>query len=223
MGLSVLAEDLISNMNYEKFKRYNAIALSTVYSEPEEGNFHTDLIPKMVDTFFKPLQLPKESLILDIGCGGGTFTTALDKLGYNTVVGITKSKEDFEACRAKGYIAFDSDMSDLPFDSDRVDFIWCRHALEHSPFPLFTLLEFNRVLRLNSKMFIEVPAPDCHRKHEFNSNHYSILSLEMWHALFQKSGFTALDSRDLTFELVIQGKDVTEKVLCIVLQKTFTP
>ncbi len=206
-------------MDYEKFKRYNDFALSTVYSEPEEGNFHTTLIPKMIDKIFKPLQISLDVVILDIGCGQGTFMDEVFRLGYKNLIGITKSKEDLDACHKKNHTAYDCDMSDLFFDSDQIGFIWCRHALEHSPFPFFTLLEFNRVLELSGQVYVEVPAPACVRQHEFNSNHYSILGTHMWLSLFEKSGFKVLENRNVDIQVVVNETPVTERVLCFLLEK----
>lgn len=202
-----------------KINRYNKIALSTVYSEPEEGNFHTELIPKMVEQFFKPLNLPVEAIILDIGCGQGTFMDEVAKLDYPNRIGITKSGEDFDACNAKGHTTTHCDMSDLPFNSEEIDFIWCRHALEHSPFPFFTLLEFNRILKDGGKVYVEVPAPDCVRKHEWNPNHYSVLGPEMWAALFVKAGFKVLQSVYFDLELQMPEGKVPERNICFVIEK----
>ncbi len=206
-------------MDFEKFRQYNNIALSTVYSEPEQGNFHTDLIPQMVDKFFKPLNIPVTASVLDIGCGQGTFMDVLSKLGYVDLIGITKSEDDARACYRKRYFTAQVDMSDLPFESKSIDFIWCRHAIEHSPFPLFTLFEFNRVLKDNSKVYIEVPAPACVRKHEYNSNHYSILGEDMWCALFVKAGFEISFKTTFDLNLTFNDKTIPETNLCFVIEK----
>jgi len=67
--------------------------------------------------------------------------------------------------------------------------LFCRHSLEHSPFPFISLLEYNRVLKQKGYLYIEVPAPDGARKHESNRNHYSIMGRSMWLSLLQRSGF----------------------------------
>ena len=207
-------------MEQGKFNRYTKLALTTVYSEPEDGNFHTQLIPKMVDQFFKSQELDIASFILDVGCGQGTFIDCVKELGYTNVIGVTYNKEDVDACNAKKHTTIQADMSDLiPIANNSIDFIWCRQALEHSPYPLFTLYEFNRVLRTGAQMYIEVPAPECLRGFEFNPNHYSVLGDRMWASLLTKSGFTIKDSSYFEFELTQEGKKIPEKYLCFTVEK----
>lgn len=210
-------------MDKTKFDRYNAFALSTIYSEPEEGNFHTGLIPQVMDAFLPEFDLQKDARILDIGCGQGVFIREANKRGYCRVTGITASKEDFDMCCLSGHQVLWSDFSDITMTDETADFIWCRHALEHSPYPLFTLLEFNRLLSPNGKIYIEVPAPGCDRVHENNPNHYSILGPQMWASLLNKTGFEVMFVKDVQLSLNIDGQQVKETYLCIGAAKNGTP
>ena len=208
-------------MQADKFQRYRELALSTVYSEPEEGNFHSQLIPQMVGHYLPLMVKHKESRILDIGCGQGLFISEASKLGFNNVTGITLSEDDFTACQHKAMDVVRSDFSDLDFSPDGVvDLIWCRHALEHSPYPILTLYEFNRVLKDGGKVYVEVPAPDCQRTHEFNDNHYSILGMNMWVALFNRAGLEPNLVDKFEFNLQVDGKEVPETYLIFILEKT---
>jgi len=209
-------------MDNKKFNEFTKLAQATVYSEPEEGNFHTNLIPEMVKNFFLPLKLNLGSYILDIGCGQGTFMDLTKDLGYTNTIGVTLSPEDFAACGEKWHSTIQCDMSDLTVPDHIVDFIWCRHAIEHSPYPLFTLFEFNRVLKKGGKAYIEVPAQDCARRFEFNPNHYSILGESMWAALFEKTGFKVLQSSYFQFELKANEQIIPEKYLCFTIEKHAT-
>ena len=208
-------------MNMEKIKHYWEKAQSTVYAEPEEGNFHTQLIPQVVDKYFPPL--PVDAMILDIGCGQGTFMDTIKTKNHPNVVGITLSPEDAEACNNKGHCVMKSDMTDLAIPDEMVTFIWCRHAIEHSPFPYFTLLEFNRVLKDGGRMYMEVPAPDCPRLHEFNPNHYSILTPTMWSSLFKKAGFNVDSCDSMQIELQTPEGNIRETNLCFMVRKDATP
>lgn len=205
-------------MNYDKFCFYNARALSTVYSEPE-GSFHDQLIPEMVEKFFLPIGVDKNAVIVDMGCGPGLFMEAVRKLGYVNLNGVTMSDEDVMVCHKKGFEIFDDDMSDLSFPNESVDFIWARHSLEHSPYPLFTLYEWDRVLKPDGKMFIEVPAPDCARVHEGNPNHYSVMGSLMWVGLMEKAGFKVLSASTADINLNINGQTVPERSFAYVAQK----
>ena len=115
-------------------------------------------------------------------------------------------------------------MSDFETEDHMVDLIWCRHALEHSVYPLFTLLEFNRVLKMGGKLYVEVPAPDLERRHEFNNNHFSVMGTVMWQALFQRTGFSIDISHEINLSLqVTEQKEIPEKFFCYVLTKKNEP
>ena len=207
-------------MQIEKFNRFNAMALASVYSEPEENNFHTQLIPQMVDKYVPLMELDKDAAILDVGCGYGTFQTKMAEMGYTNTIGVTLSDEDYKASESKGMTVIKSDFSDIPsVEDETVNMIWCRHALEHSPYPLFTLYEFNRLLKPGGKVYVEVPAPDCERQHEANPNHYSILGITMWMFLFARAGFDALMVDKFQLTLKAEDHDVPEEYLIFLLEK----
>jgi SAM-dependent methyltransferase len=205
----------------EKIEKFLRLVESQVYSEPEEGNFHTKLIEDLVPKIVDPLRLPHDAVILDVGCGQGTFINAMRMRGYNNVTGITLSPDDAEACRRRGFRVLQMDLSFLDCADESVDFIWCRHALEHSPFPYLTLWEYHRVLKQGGRLYVEVPAPDNDRLHEYNVNHYSILGITMWKALFQRSGFVPLLLTETRFNLTFPGqsKSVQEHYYVCLIQK----
>ena len=206
-------------MDYNKFKLFEKRALDTVYSE-FPGGYHDDIIPELVQRFLPEFKLDTQSKILDIGCGPGVFIKSAKDMGHTNVTGVTLSTEDVEACVRQGFDAINASMTDLPIDNSSVDFIWCRHALEHSPYPLFTLFEFQRVLKPGGQMFIEVPAPDNERTymHEFNPNHYSILGNRMWQGLFNKAGFELFSYWIYDINLPLDHKIVNEKSLIFALR-----
>jgi SAM-dependent methyltransferase len=208
-------------MNLKKFTRYETRALSTVYSE-SEGGFHDDIIPDIVNKFLPYFNLSKDASVLDIGCGPGVFIRHMRTLGYNNVTGVTLSSEDVSACKRQEFNVLSSSMSDLPINDGSIDFIWCRHALEHSPYPLFTLYEFERVLSKSGQIFIEVPAPDNERTymHEFNPNHYSILGERMWQGLFDKTKLTPTNFWKYNIDLPLDNKIVTEHSYMFALKKS---
>jgi SAM-dependent methyltransferase len=149
----------------------------------------------------------------------------MKKRKYKNVVGITLSDEDVDLCMSKGHTVEKHDFSFLPqskgYDDNSVDFIFLRHTLEHSPYPIITLMEYNRILKQDSKIYIEVPAPDCERKHEWNLNHYSILGPSQLIALLQRTGFDIDKFQTMEFDLSI-GEDVEkvkEQFYCIVATK----
>jgi SAM-dependent methyltransferase len=190
---------------------------------------HDTLTKQVVTQYIDPLNLPKDAKIMDLGCGPGYFLNAMRERGYTDLVGVTLSPGDIKICEDNGHKIAKYDLSFLPqkdgYYDESVDFIFLRHALEHSPYPIFSLMEYNRVLKQGSKMYIEVPAPDCERKHEWNANHYSILGEQQLAALLVRTGFDIVKFEKLDFD--IGGKDpatgaeftAKEKFYCILVTK----
>lgn len=50
-------------------------------------------------------------------------------------------------------------------------------------------------------MYIEVPAPDCERRFEFNPNHYSILGPSQLAALLDRTGFKLEFFKKIDFDV----------------------
>lgn len=203
-----------------KLKFYYEYILGQVYAEGESP-FHKQITEDVVKQFFDPLQIPLDARILDLGCGPGFFLDETKSRGYTNTVGVTLSTDDIKLCEQKGHTVKKSDISFLDDLDESVDFIFCRHALEHSPFPYITLLEYNRILKLQSNMYIEVPAPDSERLHEANKNHYSILGDSMWANLLVRSGF---DVQKFTYSCQVKndiGEEWEEKSLIYLCQKRF--
>ena len=154
----------------------------------------------------------------------------MKKREYTNLTGVTLSPGDIKICESKGHKIKKYDLSFIPqkegYYDESVDFIFLRHALEHSPYPIFSLMEYNRILKQGSKIYIEVPAPNCERKHEFNLNHYSILGETQLLALLHRTGFKVEKFNKLEFDLALpakeEGKDaikMRESYYCIVAVK----
>jgi ubiquinone/menaquinone biosynthesis C-methylase UbiE len=135
--------------------------------------------------------------VLDVGCGQGVGLEVFAAAGLDAI-GITLGP-DVAACRAKGLNVVEMDLSFLDFEDARFDLVWCRHALEHSVFPFFTLSEMHRVLKPGGVLYVEVPAPDTACAHQTNPNHYSVLGKSMWIELIRRTGFAEIAAADLNF------------------------
>lgn len=211
-----------------KLKFYYEYLINCHVYDEGESPFHKDITGKVVEQYVDPLNLPKDATILDLGCGPGYFLDEMKSRGYTNTVGVTLSKNDIALCENKGHTIKQYDLSFLPqkdgYHDESVDFIFLRHALEHSPFPIISLMEYNRILKQFGKIYIEVPQPDCDRHHEYNLNHYSILGSNQLAALLQRTGFNIDKFENLEFMLNVpdeqnQEKQVKEKYYCIVATK----
>lgn len=222
--------DINQTLDLVKLKFYNEWLYTAHIYDEGDSQFHRQLTKQVVETYVDPLNLAKDAHILDLGCGPGYFLDEMKEREYTNVHGVTLSPGDIAICEGKGHNIKKYDLSFLPqkdgYYDESVDFIFLRHALEHSPYPIFSLMEYNRVLKQGSKIYIEVPAPDCDRKHEYNPNHYSILGANQLGALLMRCGFNIDSFNNLEFDLNIQDPEdpektqtAKEKYYCIVATK----
>lgn len=175
-----------------------------VYPEPP-AEPHLRITEMVISHFCRDGIIASGKRVLDVGCGQGIALQRFTDLGMDAV-GITLGP-DFEICRNKGLKVRQMDQSFLEFDDEEFDFLWCRHVLEHSIFPLFTLTEYSRVVKPGGHIYVEVPAPDTPCAHQANPNHYSVLGESMWVRLFEKVGLSVIQSFALNFA-VPAGPDV---------------
>ena len=220
--------DINKTIDLVKIKFYNEWLYANHIYDEGDSQFHKELTTQVVQKYIDPLNLPKDAKILDLGCGPGYFLDEMKQREYTDVTGITLSPGDVKICKDKGHKIKKYDLSFLPqtdgYYDESADFIFLRHALEHSPYPIFSLIEYNRVLKQGSKIYVEVPAPDCERQHEFNANHYSILGSMQLGALLIRAGFNIDVFNNLEFDLQVPDnegnlKTCKEKFYCIVATK----
>ena len=167
---------------------------------------HISITRQMVERLAATCRLPAGAKVLDVGCGQGTALDLFERQGY-VPTGITLNAEDARVCRGKGFAVREMDQSFLDFAGGEFDLVWCRHCLEHSIFPYFTLAGFHRVLKPGGWLYVEVPSPDTACRHQSNRNHYSVLGKSMWIELLRRSGFHVADVTDIRFTAVA-GPDV---------------
>jgi SAM-dependent methyltransferase len=182
-----------------RLERFLERIAKDTYPEPPSGT-HEQISEKMLERLWATCTLPEGASVLDVGCGQGVALKHFAARGYDAT-GIALNPTDVEACRAQGFRVFAMDQSFLEFPDNRFDLVWCRHCIEHSIFPFFTLSEFHRVLKPGGWLYIEVPAPDTACNHQTNMNHYSVLPKSMWGHLIARTGFRIADVVDITFNV----------------------
>jgi len=221
--------DINNTLDLIKLKFYNEWLYTAHIYDEGSSPMHETLTKQVIDQYVLPLNIPKNGKILDLGCGPVYFLNYMKEKGYTDLTGVSLSPEDVRMCEEKGHTVKKYDMSFLPqkdgYYDESVDFIFLRHSLEHSPYPIFSLMEYNRVLKQFGKMYIEVPAPDCERKHEWNLNHYSIMGTEQLAALLVRTGFNIDKFETLEFDVEFAEpnpenlKNAREKFYCVVVTK----
>ncbi len=99
-------------------------------------------------------RLPAGAVVLDMGCGDGTFAERLCSFrGDLHVIGI-----DLTLQPASGsYSRVSGSALALPLRTTSVDFLIARHLLEHLTDPLLAASEIQRVLKASGVAYVECP------------------------------------------------------------------
>jgi SAM-dependent methyltransferase len=182
--------------DYSRFDCFLNDRAGDVYPEvPSEP--HLSITQSTIEDLHRDGLIGRDQRVLDVGCGQGIALEIFRQFGLRAV-GVTLGP-DFATCRAKGFEVYQMDQNFMDFADDEFDFLWCRHVLEHSVAPLFTLAEYHRVTKPDGLVYIEVPAPDTSAHHENNPNHYSVFPASSWLALFSRVGFALERSIAINF------------------------
>ena len=100
---------------------------SKEFSDSSDKVFHSD----MIDEFTRCIS-DKNARVLDVGCGNGRDSGALDEKGF-VVVGLDASKKLLEIARKKyPKVEFvEGNFLELPFQDESFDAIWAHASLLH--------------------------------------------------------------------------------------------
>lgn len=169
--------------DYSRFdERVNDLT-GDVYAQPPDPG-HTAWALHALEWIKSTIFLGKEPAgeVLDVGCGQAFMCKPFEEMGLEwsgVAIG-----EDVAFGKSKlGELGFaidkiqEADMTFLPFEDGRFDLIFARHALEHSPFPIITLMEWRRVAVRGSYLCLIAPAP--HWWLYQGRNHYSIVPMPL--------------------------------------------
>jgi SAM-dependent methyltransferase len=181
--------------SYKHLDKYYTEILGDIYDQPEDPG-HTHLAQQVISTWVT--RLSDCETVLDVGCGRG-FTQAMFEEMDIEYLGITLGEDYLHAVR-KGRNVEQEDFNFLPYEDGSFDLVFSRHALEHSPFPLLTLMEWNRVAR--AWLCLIIPKPLFWTW--AGQNHYGVLSLNQARFLLKRAGWKLLwedheDEREYRF------------------------
>lgn len=165
--------------NYSHIDNYLSFLLADIYPQPPDPG-HTTWAIESISEIIKNAGSFEE--VLDVGCGQGFCQEIFESYG-KTYQGVALG-EDVLVAKKLGKNVEEHDFSFLPYADDSFDFIYARHALEHSPMPLLTLMEWERV----SSKYIALVLPAAEHWKYGGRNHYFVLDPEQWKVLFNVAG-----------------------------------
>lgn len=160
-----------------------------IYPQPED-EVHAGWAADVINSWM-PL-VPLAQTVLDVGCGQA-FVQPLFEQFEKKYTGVTIGG-DAAIAKEMGRNVLEMDYNFLDFPDDSFDLIFSRHSLEHSPFPLLTLMEWHRVAK--SRLILVLPNPEYWGW--AGRNHYSVMHKDQAKFLLQRAGFSVLleDNRE---------------------------
>jgi SAM-dependent methyltransferase len=171
---------------------------SDIYSQPADDG-HIAWAKLAID-WANEMEPLEGKAVLDIGCGQGFARELFAEYRAALWAGITRG-EDVPICKEKGLRIFDTDMTLSGIEVDRErggdwNFLFARHVLEHSLFPLLTLMEWHRIAYKDASLLLVAPAP------EFwgygGLNHYSVMNHEQISSNLVRSGWRPIAQHTFT-------------------------
>lgn len=111
--------------------------------------------PDILYDLLAELELPRDSSVVDVGCGEGRHAKRLAELGFD-VLGIDPVPRHIEVGRASAPDArfVLGSTESLPVADGSVDLVWCRDVLELVPDLDRAFAEFARVLRSGGRAIV---------------------------------------------------------------------
>lgn len=131
-------------------KHFNSTAGD--YDNSSDGRF----TERMYAPLLTALRKHQSGTLLDVGCGSGNILEPLSDTALQ-LVGIDLSENMIEEAgkrlngRAQLKIA---NAEKLPFDDNAFDILVCNASFHHYPRPDMVLTEMNRVMKMNSVLYI---------------------------------------------------------------------
>lgn len=170
--------------SYRHLDSFLDFLMEDIYPQPMDDG-HNRMTQEVIDLWVKDLGV---KTVLDVGCGQGNAYWPFKNLGIKWQ-GLTLGETDFKVCLDKQLPVVQEDMTFTSFEQDSFDLVFARHVLEHSPMPLISLMEWQRL----SKAYCIVVLPSVNTQVMGGRNHYYMLTPEQWTILFRNAGWAIED------------------------------
>lgn len=181
------------NIKYKNFDHYLTELSQDIYPQPEDAG-HRAWAMDAINRYFQTAAKETTKTVLDVGCAAGFCKPLFAQFGLHDWTGVTRG-EDYSIAKAVELNVHEADMTFLPFSDKSFDLIFARHVLEHSPFPVITLMEWQRVSR--KWLYLIAPAPMYWTF--AGKNHYSMMNTVQIEWLLKRAGWFPIMSE--TFKM----------------------
>jgi len=128
--------------DYTRIDHYLDQLISEIYPQPQDDG-HTAWANESIEYFCANME--KCRTVVDVGCGEAFCQPIFENKGFG-YLGVCLG-DDFRVALEKGRVVIEADFSFLEFPENSFDLVYSRHSLEHSPFPLLTLMDWKRITR----------------------------------------------------------------------------
>lgn len=183
--------------DYNNFDLYLDRLLPDIYPQPpDRGHL------RWANQVFKNWVVPLEHVyhVLDAGCGDTAFMKSkFEGMGWD-YTGIALGGDNPNIVKM--------DFSFTNFADKEFDLVWARHSLEHSPFPILTLMEWERVC--TRYLILVLPRPTTDLSY-VGRNHYSVTNRDQLKFWLDLAGWKVLqeDDNEITEIRLLCGKKST--------------
>lgn len=124
------------------------------------SNYYRGVIPHpeldLWETAFLKSFLNKNSSLIDLGCGDGSFLSCA-KTFTQKIIGVDLNQKAVQICRQKNIKVFRKNALDTKLLSHSFDIVRAQNILEHLLRPEKLILEAKRLLKPNGTLIIHVP------------------------------------------------------------------
>lgn len=104
-------------------------------------------------------RFPTPGLLLDVGCGNGSFLARAAEMGWQ-VVGCEPDPKAAEVCRDLGCRVLDGDAFNPGLDNHQFDVITLSHVIEHVEDQRALLRRLFSLLKPNGQLWLALPNPE---------------------------------------------------------------
>lgn len=162
-----------------------------------------NLLSKPLDyiPYLKPINIKKDTSILDIGCGTGRLLQRMAMGGFTNLTGLDPFIEKNISYHSNVTIIKSSIENFSENNEGKFNVIMLHHSFEHMPSPLDILTHVYRLLAKDGVIILRIPLVDSYAWQTYKGNwvqldaprHFFLHSKKSLEILLDKSGFEIFD------------------------------